>query len=126
MAFCSEGAKLVFSAVCLAVHKVTLTILKDIHHILIENMDEASGTQILSIIALTVFFGGFVLAILVIFNKKSSSETEDNSANNSQKNAINENDKKGSEKQSEKQSDRQYNGQTWIETGVETSRETHL
>lgn len=33
-------------------------------------MQEAAGTQLLSIIALTIFFGGFVLAILVVFNKK--------------------------------------------------------
>eukprot|EP00794_Sanderia_malayensis_P013835 gene13835-15281_t len=43
-------------------------------------MEEANGAQILSIIILTIFFGGFVLAVLMIFNrKKPESQEVDNS-----------------------------------------------
>lgn len=39
-------------------------------------MDPADGSQLISIMALTIIFGAFVLAILVIFNKKKDGEKE--------------------------------------------------
>ena len=62
-------------------------------------MDATDGSQIISIIALTIFFGGFVLAILVVFNKKTdkdeerkdekSEEKEKKSGNNSNSEGVN-------------------------------------
>jgi len=49
-------------------------------------MDNADGNQIVSILALSIFFGAFVLAILVIFNRKSDKSDETKSSNeNSEK-----------------------------------------
>ena len=43
-------------------------------------MDNADGNQIVSIMALSIFFGAFVLAILVVFNRKSDKSDETKSA----------------------------------------------
>ena len=39
-------------------------------------MDGTDGNQIISIIALSIFFGAFVLAILVVFSRKTDKEDD--------------------------------------------------
>ena len=67
--------------------------------------DTEDGSQVLSILVLTAFLGAFVLAILVIFNKKKSSgdQKEDNGKQEDLKAEKNEADNSGRNKSTTKE-----------------------
>lgn len=55
-------------------------------------MDAVDSSQVISIVALTIFFGAFVLAIFVVFNKKKNNG--DTTEQDEDKSEINDSNKK--------------------------------